>query len=769
MPQPFSSLRGSLPLQHPLVVSIRRAQRPARWLLAAGFCVSAAGHAADAPKVAAAIAAAPAGGAVSAATTAVVPPTGKQLEEIEVNATGLTNAQTQAPTQSDLGAMQPQSVIGLDYISNQTSPMADYASIADIAPGVANVSPAGPGLGESKQMTIRGFSDSQYNVTYDGIPFGDTNDFSHHTSSYFPAKMIGQIVVDRGPGGASQLGEATFGGTVALSSKDPLDRFLFIPTFSMGSYDTTLTHLELNSGRIDSLNGAKFIASVQYNDTDTAQTLSPMRRKTGYVKYVQPVGERTVITFLSNYNDIWFNKPNKGSLTQAQIDTLGRDFGLNDIPTSVDYRGYNYQTKQTDLEYLGVASQLSEQWQLDNKLYTYAYANTSHESPYTGTKASKTAMGGYIKINNYRAWGDTFAVTRTDDHGALRLGGWYETTSNDRSSVAIDYSRGGQIDVKPGADVLTAYKYLMTDHLRTVQLFAEYAWQPLDQLTVTPGVKYLDVRRSIDTPRNQTTKLPLVYAESWNKPLGYLSANYRLASDWSIYAQAAQGFLAPNLNQFYVPDPSLNRTRPQQTMNYQFGTVYQTDRFNADADIYYIDYQNFPLTSTDPVTQDDIYTLAKGARLHGIEAEATYYIGSGLSAFVNGSLSNATFKRSGLDLPNVPNSTAAFGAIFERRGFFASVTEKFVGSQVVYNEDFNPDDVRSVTATSRSGGFWRAGLSLGYGQNLAGSFIKSYKLRLKVDNLLDEKQQVADSVKSGNTYYLVLPGRSWFASVSLAF
>lgn len=712
-------------------------------------------------------------GRVAAADTAPVasapPRSAQQLQEVEVRADATTSAITLAPVQSEFDAMQPQSVIALDYISNHTAPTADYASIAEIAPGVANVSPAGPGLGESKQMTLRGFSDSQYNVTYDDIPFGDTNDFSHHTSSYFPAKMIGQVRVDRGPGGASQLGEATFGGTVGLRSKDPRDQFSFIPTFSVGSYGTTLTHLELNTGRTERLDGGKLIVSVQYNDTDTAQTRSPMRRKTGYLKYVQPVGSGTEITFLSNYNDIWFNKPDRGSLTQSQIDTLGRNFGLNDDPASTDYHGYNYQTKQTDLEYLGVASQINEQWQLDNKVYTYAYANSSHEKPYAGTNASPTAMGGYIKVNNYRAWGDTFAVTRTDGHGALRLGGWYETTHNDRSSMAIDYSLGGRIDVKPGKADLTAYKYLMSDQLRTTQVFAEYAWQPLDRLTVTPGVKHLYVRRGIDTPRNQTTKLPLDYAESWNKTLGYLSANYRPTDDWSVYSQVAQGFLAPNLNQFYVPDPSINRTRPQQTMNYQFGTVYKTERFNADADIYYIDYQNFPLTATDPVTHEDIYTLAKGAKMKGIEAEATYYLGAGVSIYANGSISDATFKRSGLDLPNVPDGTAALGAFYEGGGFFASITGKYVGAQKIYNGDFNPDDITSVIDTRRSGGFWRAGMSLGYGKNLGGSFIRSYKLRLKVDNLFDARQKVADSVKKGDTYYLVLPGRSWFASLSLAF
>nr|WP_199044108.1 TonB-dependent receptor [Dyella sp. ASV24] len=702
----------------------------------------------------------------------------KELEEVEVRGTAAQSAITQAPTQADLNITQPQSVIGLDWISNHVAPTADYATIAAISPGVTNVSTAGPGLGESKQMTLRGFNDNQYNVTYDGIPFGDTNDFSHHTSSYFPAKMLGQIVVDRGPGNASTIGEATFGGTVALSSKDPTDSFSFIPTQSFGSYDTSLTHLEVNSGKLDDLGGGKFIASAQYINTDTAKTDGDMSRKTGYIKYVQPIGDSTEITFLSNYNYIRFNNPNLSSLTLQQIAQLGSNFGLNNDRSSVNCACYNYQTKQTDLEYIGVHSLLSETWSLDNKVYTYAYDNTSHESPYVGTKASPTNMGGYIKINNYRAWGDVLQLVHADDHGQFRTGGWYEYTDNNRSSIAIDYGRDGAIDVKPGASTFGTfnskgvysgpYKYIMTDQLHTAQLYAEYEWYAYDGLSITPGVKYFDVSRDIEAPINQTTKTPLNYKQSWDKTLGYLTANYTFNQEWSVYAQAAQGFLTPNLNQFYVPNPTANNTHPTQTMNYQFGTVYKTERFNADADVYFINYKNYQFSTTVPGTTDPVYYLAKGAYIKGIEGEATYYVGAGASVFANGSLQDAYFKGSSLDMPNVPNRTAALGVMYENQGFFASLYDKYTGSQKAYNSSFNPDQAASVTSTISTGGYWQAAMSIGYGQNLSGSVIKSYKVRLQVDNLFDAHNLVINSVSGNVGSYYVLPGRSWFASVSLA-
>ncbi|WP_266182566.1 TonB-dependent receptor [Dyella humicola] len=763
----FSSKRASADslVLRPIVRGIRQWHAPFCLMMAAGLCLSTYAHATD-------------DNTADAASTRQTAKPPKQLEEVEVQGTTNNSALTQTPTQADLNITQPQTVIGLDWISNHVAPTADYANIASIAPGVTNVSPAGPGLGESKQTTLRGFNDNQYNVTYDGIPFGDTNDFSHHTSSYFPAKMIGQIVVDRGPGNASTIGEATFGGTIALSSKDALDSFAFIPTLSMGSYDTRLTNLEIDSGRLDDLNGGKFILMGQYLSTDTAKTNGDTTRKTGYVKYVQPIGSSTELTFVSNYNYINFNNPNLSSLTLQQIAQLGRNFGLDNDPTSLNCACYNYQTKQTDLEYIGVHSQLSDTWSLDNKLYTYAYDNTSHESPYVGTKASKTNIGGYIKINDYRAWGNTLQVAHTDDIGQFRTGGWYEYTNNDRSSVAIDYGRGGAVDVKAGQPLQGSfnaqgvysgpYKYTMEDQLHTSQLYAEYEWYATDGLSVTPGVKYLQVSRDIEAPINQTTKTPLYYSQTWRKTLGYLTANYLLRDDWSIYATAAQGFLTPNLNEFYVPNPALNNPAPEQTMNYQFGTVYKTDRFNADADLYYINFKNYAFSTTIPGTTDAVYYLARGAYIKGIEGEMTYFVGHGTSVFANGSLQDATFKGSQLDIPNVPNRTAALGVMYENSGFFASLYDKYTGGQKAYNSNFNPDVASSVTSTVATGGYWQAAMSIGYGQNLTNAAIKSYKIRLQMDNLFDAHDLVINSVSGSTGSYYVLPGRSWFLSVSAA-
>jgi iron complex outermembrane receptor protein len=109
------------------------------------------------------------------------------------------SAITQAPTAAPLTVTQPTSLISQYFIENNTAPSSDYDDIIKIAPSVFSVSPNGPGLMENQILSIRGFSDGQYNVTFDGIPWGDSNDFTHHTTSYFMDNDLGAVSVDRGP------------------------------------------------------------------------------------------------------------------------------------------------------------------------------------------------------------------------------------------------------------------------------------------------------------------------------------------------------------------------------------------------------------------------------------------------------------------------------------------------------------------------------------------------------------------------------------------
>jgi len=720
-----------------------------------------------------------------------------RLQEIEVTEPR-TSALSAAPTDSKLDVFQPQSVINLDYIQNNTAATSDYATIANIAPSVSNVETNGPGLSEAKHTTIRGIDDGGYNVTFDGIPFGDYNTFTHHTTSYFPAKLLGQVVVDRGPGTASTIGNATFGGTMGLYSKDPRTTPGFIPTFSFGSWDTRLEHFEVNTGLLPSINNASVIASFQHMTTDGYRTNADLARDTYYFKYLQPIGKKTVLTFLSSLNWITFGNPS--TVTQQQIDQFGRNFGLKDNTPANHLdtlnRAYNYQHKRADFEYIGLATDFGGGWKLDNKVYTYSYNNLSHEKPKAGSGAAAGTMLGSVKLNEYRTYGDSLVLSQESDIGTFKTGLWVDRTRNHRYTYGVNYDTTGSdtIDLSstalykapaPNGNPLTLpgasaydYKYLLLDRDTSFQPFAEYEWKATADLSIDGGVKYSEFTRDLNAAVNQTSgREALIDSRTDSKALPSLTANYSVSRQWSAYAEVAKGFQAPSeANSFYVANANLGSINisPELSTNYQVGTVYKTNKFNADVDAYYVDFKNYAYNGPTDASGDPLYYgIAKGAYYSGFEGEATYAVGGGLSVYVNGSVNDATFKGSKLTVPQVPKNTAALGFEFSHGGFFSSLTEKYVGSWTVYDTITNPDIAGGgASRSANSSSYWLGDMSVGYGWKFRQGFVHNVKVRLQISNLFDRKVQVLDSVdaSAANAYtkdaFNVLPDRNYFVTVS---
>jgi iron complex outermembrane receptor protein len=786
-----------------------------------------------------------------------------RLAEVEVFSSP-TSAQTQAVTESSLNALEPQSVISAQTINNQIAPTADYATIANLAPSVVNIETEGPGLSESKMLSMRGFQDGQFNVTYDGIPFGDANGETHHTTSYFPAKVLGGEVVERGPGTAADIGENTFGGSIGLLSKDPRSDEATVLTLSDGSWNTFLGNLEVNTGVLPKLDGSSLVATYQYMSSDGYRSFSYLQRNTYYIKYVQPIGSNTTLTLVGNYNNIKFNNP--GTATQAQINQFGRNYGLDDNPfdPNDNYYPYNYQQKQADFEYIGIDTKFGDGFGLKDKAYTYAYNNDSHESsvdPVSGASVTKypgasyagpayenssdntlpdtggdepkaTGIlnnddpGGRIKVNAYRAFGDYLALVHGEDTSLEeQVGVWAEYVRADRYAYLLDYSPAyaaanpqdsmmfGYIDTAntKGSSYKPGYQWYMHVFNKTFQPYADLIWKPIKNLTIEAGVKDSNFTIDLEAPVNQGTEQPDFSNSTYTNIEPHLAANFSFTPNWSAYVQLAKGIAYPIVtDEENVPNDAkdLSATgtsynpsnlKEEQTVNYQLGTVYKTDRFNADADVYLIDINNLVSSVVDPNdSTNTLFFQSKGAWLSGLEVEGTYYIGGGLSVYANGSLNRAVYKTdAGVPSFNVaslgafgangvPNSTAAVGAVFNRAGWFASAGDKYVGSFVIYSSALvNPDlGLYGQTSTGQPGGapvavqqgkspgFWMMDLACGYAfKTPPGSFLRSFKIKFQLDNAIDRKVQVLSSVgaTAASNGYNVLPTVNYFLTLSTEF
>jgi iron complex outermembrane receptor protein len=702
----------------------------------------------SAPPVPATIGAAPA--------TTASPQDARNLGAVQVTA---TTTAVVVPTQASTIATEPQSLIGSLYLKENIPPGGDYTDAIAISPSVSTVAPNGPGLMEAAQVNLRGFNDGEYNVTFDGIPWGDSNDFTHHSTSYYTNRDTGGIVVDRGPGTAATLGNATFGGTVAVSSKDPTADFGIEPWLSFGSWNTRTEGAELDTGRIEQTGGTTALLIAQNGDSDGYLSYAGQRRQNVMAKIEQPLTDHLTLSFMGMYNKVHQYVPFGATL--AQIQQFGPNYGLDNDPTSQAYYRYNRDEINTDMGYVGL-HYANAGWTVDDKVYTYGYnhfgfngVDPNGETP-NGTVYGANDVPGQRMRNTYRSWGNIFRLARELGPGELHTGFWYDHQDNLRWQVETDETLGGALNAIPAT---AAVDRRMNDTLRTFQPYLEYQWNFADTAWLTAGVKDASFKRSIDAAVNQKTGLPLQYGKTWTKLLPSLSAHWQPVDHWTAYAQWAKGFLAPNLNTFYTKDPRASDVKPQGTTNIQLGTTWSDDRLNLSADVYDIRFTN--KIESRKVGGISYFYNAGGATYKGLELEGSYLLGAGFSMYANGSLNRAIDNGTHQWLPNAPHKTAALGLIYRDGPLYASLIDKFVGQR--YGESGE---------TQRLGGYAVTNLAASYTFAMSGSDLRDIRVGVQVGNLFDNQHiyDLAGYTAEDNTpLYFTIPERNYQLTLSARF
>lgn len=631
----------------------------------------------------------------------------------ELTVVGEAPAASAAPVKASLAATEPQAIITREAIDQFVPQTADFTQIVLLTPSISGISQNGPGFYEAK-TTLRGFKDGEYNVTYDGIPFGDTNDPTHHSTSFFPAATIGAVVVDRGPGSAGQLGQANFGGSISLFSPEVGQEFGGSASATVGSWESYQGVLKLNTGASELLHGTRALVDVSALRTDGYLTYSQAHGANILLRTVTPITDKWTLTLFgtTNYTRV-FQDDNNGA-TLAQVAQFGKNFALTNDPTQSTYFAFNTVKKHSAMEYARLNGEITESLHLENTLYSYYYSNhTVSAADVTGTASpSKTLpkgdIPGYFKLNYYHVYGDILRLNQDLPFGTIRAGVWLETSKSKRARIDYDLT-AATLDFKetcpklqPGVicnrGAASAINYIQGSTWDQYQPFVDFEWRVTPELTITPGLKYVHFQRDVNSPINQGSGTQLIASASWEKTLYFLTANYRLMENWSAYAQYATGFLVPPLSTLQVQIPDASAEKPQESKNYQVGTVYHGARITLDADVYYIQFKNKFQSVTGaagtPQAGESVFFNLGGATYKGIEAQATVQVQPQLFVFANGSVNSAKAKggattiagvpvtlTGGTQIANAPKWTTAFGLIWKPGDWSVSITDKTTGEQ----------------------------------------------------------------------------------------
>jgi iron complex outermembrane receptor protein len=619
---------------------------------------------------------------------------GSVSQSVEVRATASLAAHT-APSQGSLEAQSALSLISPHFIQNFVSPVGDYSDMVQMAPATFSVSANGPGLGDTK-IFFRGFKDGFYNMTFDGLPFNDTNDPTHHSWVFFPGPFIGSTLFDRSPGDATAIGPANSGGSINLLSKDLLPDPLLHGTVSYGSWNTRLLELDFDSGPFGGkAKKSNLLLDMHQLNSDGYQTYNYLTRWGGDAKYQYRISDKTIVTAYTGIIDLASNAPNVKGPTRGDVGLFGVNYLLNNDPTNPLYYKYSWYQIPTDFDYIGINSDLGGGWRFEDKVYTDRYYN--HQQ-YNGSTV--TAISGTDKLNSYRKFGNSAELVNESRLGEFRAGFWYELANTDRFQTPT--SPLTWID----AATPNFHEKFTT---KSAQPYAQYAYNLTRRLTFTAGFKvsnysmhlnqYADNGKTVGCLGGVLSTDPLTKAVICSGGASFIthdgiyhsfqptgSLRYRVRNNWTAYAQYATGNVIPPSSVFDVKNAAVLTTpKPTQTKTFQFGSVLKLQRFTLDSDVFFIKAQGPYASAPDPVTGEPVYYLSSNTLSKGFEAEGNIVVGHGFNVYLNGTLLSAKYKGSDLWVASSPHDTETVGIAYLHKNWDIGLFNKRIGR--MYNDN----------------------------------------------------------------------------------
>jgi iron complex outermembrane receptor protein len=661
-------------------------------------------------------------------------------ETVTVSA-ALPEAAIAAPSQSSLMARSAQSLISPEYIRNYTSPVSDYSQVLQMAPGTFSTSTNGPGLGDTKTF-FRGFKDGYYSMTYDGIPFNDTNDPTHHSWAFFPAQTIGSTIFDRSPGSAATIGPSTYGGSVTLLSRSLNSEPVVNGTVSYGSFNTKLFDVDFNSGRFGPGGKSRMMMDLHDMRSDGYQTYNFQHRQAFSGKYQLSVSNNTSITAFSSVMLLHANTPNQKGSTRAQIAQFGPSFLMTGDPSSPLYYKFNFYRIPTDFEYSGIRTTWGN-WSIDNKTYTMRYYNKQNFNGLT----SITATSATDKLNSYRKWGNLLPVQHVSDFGVFRTGIWSEYAATDRYQTPSD----------PRTWVDAA---LPNFHEKfgttTLQPYAEYEMRVRANFSITPGFKLAYYKQNFTQFADNGKTVgslngaPFIkHAVTYKAALPSIDGRYLVQPNWSIYGQYGRGQNIPPSSVFDVKNAQVGTPpKPILTDTVQFGSVWKSRRATLDVDAYHINFQADYSSTIDPVSGDTEYFLNGKLVTKGVEAESTILAGRGIALYLNATGGSSRYVDTKLRSQNAPSDTETIGLTYNVANWNIGYFNKRIGKMFNDNGDvheavpIDPFTIANVFVNYTVGG---------------ASKVSPTRIRFAVNNLTD-KHSITGVTPAAKTSSLPAPG-----------
>lgn len=383
-----------------------------------------------------------------------------------------------------------QATSGLDRLINQEDLEKIQAnSLADIFRLDTSINVSGS-VGMGQKIYLRNVGEDLLNISVDGAEQAEAV-FHHSGRISIEPELLKQVEIEAGTGSAT-AGPGALGGTVRLTTKDPLDllveneragALVKASYFSNGGgmkYSATVFGSD-EDGMLSAM--ASFVTSDfdnadDGNSNEIAGTNSD--KDLGYIKVVANLSESQYLSLshenLKEEGDILYrpelieSPKNFLSQTEGSRATTVLNYGLDDVNNDLlDFSINVYQTKQEQERYfrdvsydggvksVGVTLQNKSQINIQQLVYGFNYRkdesslNDIDYSPNSHFEESGNVKGLFVqdvvKVNNKLTLS---AGLRFDDYELNDINGLQFTDSGFSPNISINYQLSEQLSVSTG-------------------------------------------------------------------------------------------------------------------------------------------------------------------------------------------------------------------------------------------------------------------------------------------------------------------------------
>lgn len=509
----------------------------------------------------------------------------------------------------------------------------------------------------SPQPTIRG-------IGVRGVGAGDESVVPIYIDGVYQSFIAGadmqfnniqRIEVLKGPQGAL-LGRNATGGAINIITRTPGPGFSGRASVSYGTFEEMIGKLYISGG----------------NDVLAADFAVVGTRDDGYIKdvlrgdtygHVSDVALRSKLVFTPNdffqlrlavgYTN---NSASTGeAYRQVDGNTTGARVPGNPVTTadfrsSLSYKPYN-KLRSATASVTGIFN--FDAFTLTS-VTGFADSKLRIKADSDGTPLEIATLT-YVQVSD-NIYQEVYATSTGEGPFSWILGGVYFRDSSGMSPYSTTYSAAVSLGGVVGAQSVSRTRPTILTDSYAVYGQGTYAFN--DEWKITLGGRYTSEKKDYSSRVGATVFTYLANEATFEQFTPNLVIQYQPSSRLNLYAKAGQAFKSGVFNASATNVAGTKPVNPETVTQYELGMKSDpTNWLRLNVAAYYTDYQDLQSNVRDPITLSSGLQNAGGAKIYGIEGDATIRASDYLNLRVGVSWLHGEYEDFGASLVYIPQTT----------------------------------------------------------------------------------------------------------------